>query len=283
MQKLFAFSLFAILATSMFSVLPVVIPEVAALDTNGKIAFESTRDGNSETYVMNSDGSGQTNISNNAARDGTPNWSPDGTKIVFQSHRDSGPSRAQIYTMNADGTGVTRLTNNAASDAQADWGSSAITADTTPPTIIAPTDITVISKVAIAVALGTATATDTVDPNPVITNNAPSLFPIGTTTVTWTATDDSGNSATATQLVTVTTPAQATENLIDSAADLGAQTSSLGQVSQILNDNNSSNDKSACGKINAFINQVNANKNLTQVEKDQLIQSASEIKSSIGC
>ena len=36
-----------------------------------------------------------------------------------------------------------------------------------------------------------------------ITNNAPALFPIGVTTVTWTATDASGNTATATQTVTV--------------------------------------------------------------------------------
>ena len=32
---------------------------------NGKIAFQSFRDGNWEIYTMNADGSGQTNISNN--------------------------------------------------------------------------------------------------------------------------------------------------------------------------------------------------------------------------
>lgn len=37
-----------------------------------------------------------------------------------------------------------------------------------------------------------------------LNNNAPAVFPIGTTVVTWTATDLSGNKATATQLVTVT-------------------------------------------------------------------------------
>ena len=37
-----------------------------------------------------------------------------------------------------------------------------------------------------------------------ITNDAPTLFPIGTTTVTWIATDENGNTATATQTVTVT-------------------------------------------------------------------------------
>jgi hypothetical protein len=32
---------------------------------NGKIAFESQRDGNAEIYVMNPDGSGETNLTNN--------------------------------------------------------------------------------------------------------------------------------------------------------------------------------------------------------------------------
>ena len=36
-----------------------------------------------------------------------------------------------------------------------------------------------------------------------ITNDAPEVFPLGETVVTWTATDSSGNSATATQQVLV--------------------------------------------------------------------------------
>jgi Tol biopolymer transport system component len=37
---------------------------------------------------MNSDGSGQTNLSNNSANDQQPAWSPDRTKILFTSIRD---------------------------------------------------------------------------------------------------------------------------------------------------------------------------------------------------
>ena len=54
-------------------------------------------------------------------------------------------------------------------------------------------------------AIGTATATDDcpVAGEITITNNAPAVFPVGNTTVTWKAVDESGNSATCTQLVTV--------------------------------------------------------------------------------
>ena len=58
------------------------------------------------------------------------------------------------------------------------------------------------------------------DPSPIVTNDAPSAgFPVGTTTVTWTAADGSGNSATATQKVTIkdTTPPS-----ISAPADIGA-------------------------------------------------------------
>lgn len=77
-----------------------------------------------------------------------------------------------------------------------------IVQDTTPPVITAPDDITVSSAVPLAIDLGTATASDIFTPI-TITNDAPAQFPIGTTTVTWTATDPNGNSATDTQQVTV--------------------------------------------------------------------------------
>ena len=80
---------------------------------NGKIAFTSTRDGNYEVYVMNADGSGQANLTNNAAVDYEPSWSPDGTQIAFISDRDG---NGEVYVMNADGSGQANLTNNAAND-----------------------------------------------------------------------------------------------------------------------------------------------------------------------
>jgi TolB protein len=43
---------------------------------SGRIAFTSDRDGNKEIYVMNADGSGQTNLTINPASDIGPAWAP---------------------------------------------------------------------------------------------------------------------------------------------------------------------------------------------------------------
>ena len=77
--------------------------------------------------------------------------------------------------------------------------------DTLPPSIKAPADIATVSNGTLTkVSLGTPTVTDNADPSPTVINDAPSAgFPLGTTTVNWTATDHSGNSAYATQQVTI--------------------------------------------------------------------------------
>jgi TolB protein len=41
-----------------------------------KIAFTAERDGDSEIYVMNAAGSGQTNLTNNSADDLDTSWGP---------------------------------------------------------------------------------------------------------------------------------------------------------------------------------------------------------------
>lgn len=71
------------------------------------IAFDTNRDGNYEIYRMNSDGTGQTRLTNNTADDWQPVFSQDGRKIAFSSIRDG---QYEIYVMNFDGTGQTRLT-----------------------------------------------------------------------------------------------------------------------------------------------------------------------------
>ena len=79
---------------------------------SGRVAFVSNRDGNSEIYVMNADGTGLTRLTNDPAVDAYPAWSPDGNRIAFTSSRDG---HYNIYVMNADGTGVTQLTTSASS------------------------------------------------------------------------------------------------------------------------------------------------------------------------
>ena len=54
-----------------------------------------------------------------------------------------------------------------------------------------------------AIDIGISTSDDTVDSNPLITNDAPASFPLGETIVTWTATDSSGNTSSATQTISV--------------------------------------------------------------------------------
>jgi len=89
---------------------------------HSKIAFYGwdTLNGvyNTDIYVMNSNGTGQMNITNNEADDRHPSWSPDGGKIAFASQRDG---NYEVYTMNADGSGTIRLTTNAAADYEPTW------------------------------------------------------------------------------------------------------------------------------------------------------------------
>jgi imidazolonepropionase-like amidohydrolase len=110
--------LMAVIALAAVSLL-LALAEPPAADSafpgnNGKIAFSRLGD----IFVMDADGSNKTNLTNNPAADSLPNWSADGTKIVFHSSRDG---NNQIYSMNSDGTGQTRLTNNSAQEAGATW------------------------------------------------------------------------------------------------------------------------------------------------------------------
>jgi len=67
---------------------------------------------------MNTDGSGQINLTNNPASDWFPYWSPDGSKIVFNSNRSG---NWDIYVMDSDGSNPTRLTNNPEDEYRATW------------------------------------------------------------------------------------------------------------------------------------------------------------------
>lgn len=83
-----------------------------------QIVFVSDRDGNSEIYRMNADGSNQTRLTNHRALDITPAWSPEGSQIVFSSKRDG---NLEIYSMQQNGAGLRRLTNLSGDDFAPDW------------------------------------------------------------------------------------------------------------------------------------------------------------------
>ena len=82
------------------------------------IAFMSTRDGDSEVFVMNTDGTQVRQLTDNDVSDGTPAWSPDGKHIAFMSTRDGD---LEVFVMNADGTEVRQLTDKDGLDADPEW------------------------------------------------------------------------------------------------------------------------------------------------------------------
>ena len=83
-----------------------------------RLAFVSKRDGNSEIYVMNADGSAQENLTRQPASDSHPSWSRDGRRLVFVSRRDG---NSEIYVMNADGSGLRNLTRTPSDDLDPTW------------------------------------------------------------------------------------------------------------------------------------------------------------------
>ncbi len=81
----------------------------------GRIAFHED---DSEIYVVNSDGTALTRLTNDPGADFAPSWSPDGSKVAFTTFRFG---NLEIAVMNADGGGITRLTNDTLVDEVPAW------------------------------------------------------------------------------------------------------------------------------------------------------------------
>jgi Tol biopolymer transport system component len=75
------------------------------------------RFGGEEIWVCDSDGSNGVPLTS-LGLSGTPRWSPDGTRIVFDSRVEGQP---EIYVVNSEGGTPQRLTNNPSDDAVPSW------------------------------------------------------------------------------------------------------------------------------------------------------------------
>lgn|GEM_PF-5011620 len=95
----------------------VVTARAAFSGANGKIAFVSVNGEDSGIYTVNPDGSGETRLSPSPAVDGQPDFSGDGSRIVFSSDRQNATLGREIYVMNADGSGAVDVSNDPAYDA----------------------------------------------------------------------------------------------------------------------------------------------------------------------
>ena len=78
-----------------------------------RIAFAGYTSGGSfpdEIYVIDADGGGQAQLTDNSVVDHSPFWSPDNTRVAFTSNRTGAP---QVHTMDPDGSDVTQVTTSA--------------------------------------------------------------------------------------------------------------------------------------------------------------------------
>jgi Tol biopolymer transport system component len=84
-------------------------------EPKGIFDFEN---GNSDIYLIRTDGSERTQLTTAPGNDFTPAWSPDGRQIVFRTTRDGND---EIYVMNADGSNQTNLSRSSTQERSPDW------------------------------------------------------------------------------------------------------------------------------------------------------------------
>jgi TolB protein len=76
-----------------------------------------------ELLRINTDGTNNCILTKNNVYDGEPSWSPDGTRIVYNSMFSSASYgfENQLYIMNANGENIIKLTNDFSAVAAPDW------------------------------------------------------------------------------------------------------------------------------------------------------------------
>src|SRR5215211_5257777 len=88
----------------------------------GQIAFESNRDGDTEIFAMNSDGTIERQLTYYRGLAVFPAWSADSSKITFSSDRHQ-PGNLDVYVMDPDGSDVQQLTDSPGEDRGTSWTS----------------------------------------------------------------------------------------------------------------------------------------------------------------
>ncbi|MFN2531698.1 MAG: immunoglobulin-like domain-containing protein [Pyrinomonadaceae bacterium] len=171
-----------------------------------------------------------------------------------------------------------------------------IVVDTTAPSISCPGSI-VLQPTCPSGAVATyviPTGSDTCSASVTITRTAGlasgSVFPIGTTTVTYSATDASNNSRSCSFTVTVNTPQTVIGDMMNTINGLslsGTQKQGLNSKLQAALDAiNQGKTNVACNKLGDFISQVSGyinNGTLSSAVGQPLIDSAKHIQNTIGC
>ncbi len=160
--------------------------------------------------------------------------------------------------------------------------------DTTPPVITVPGPITTnATSQHGAVVTYSVSATDPDDAvaSLMCVPASGSTFPIGTTTVTCTATDTHGNSATASFTVHVEGAAEQLADLGNAVIGAGPGTSLADKVKQAQTFLASSDVAETCSTLTAFVNEVKAQpgKTITTGQAQALIATATRIKTVLGC
>ena len=115
------FQLYAADRSNLAQLRKIVDDSGSALDPayspdGSRLAFVSTRDGNSEVYVMDADGSNATRLTRDPQVDGRPAFTADGQAVVFHSPRTG---HQQIFIVGLDGQSPKQLTQEPASNSQA--------------------------------------------------------------------------------------------------------------------------------------------------------------------
>jgi TolB protein len=87
----------------------------------GSIAYTSFRDGSANTYVINDNGTGDHLLTGVVPDVSNAIWSPDGTRIIFNSSGPASAPRSGLYLINVDGSGLVFLTDEANGGGRVLW------------------------------------------------------------------------------------------------------------------------------------------------------------------